>query len=158
MGPVFLCETHLAQLNCLQTPGVICSPHSPIKGSSPTSPAPLIIVSIDPFFYSTRPVPCRPQPASSKVFPHQWCGAERLRGAAAGAAVTGTVDILNWLPWGSPLGGAEEGTNCRGMLKRTRAHAGLVKNPQKKPLGCVYVPCDSAENWWDINNFTHFNG
>ncbi|KAK1890173.1 hypothetical protein KUDE01_014845 [Dissostichus eleginoides] len=45
-------------------------------------------------------------------------------GAAAGAAVTSEADNLNWFPWGRPLGGAEQGSNCGGMLERT--HAGLV--------------------------------
>lgn len=68
-------------------------------------------------------LPSPPFRASSTVFLHQRCRAGRLSGLAAGAAVTGTADTLNWLPWGSPLGGAEQGNNCGGMLKRTRAYS-----------------------------------
>jgi len=49
---------------------------------------------------------------------------EALR-TAAGAAVSGTADTLNWLPWGSPLGGAEQGSYSGGMKRRAKAHAGL---------------------------------
>lgn len=56
------------------------------------------------------------------------------------AAVASVADNLNWLPWGSSRGEAEEGTNCRGMMKKTRAHAGPDQNPRNKTLGCRSQP------------------
>ncbi|KAK5848625.1 hypothetical protein PBY51_006222 [Eleginops maclovinus] len=61
---------------------------------------------------------------SLPVFPSSLMWSWEAFGTVAGAAVTSEADHLNWSPWGRPLGGAEQGSNCGGMLERT--HAGLV--------------------------------
>lgn len=127
---VFLHETHLAQLNWLHNLESPVAP-TPRKGFLSNIPRSLdnfrlTAVFIDPFSQSDSPCSISSPPSQFySISPSVMWSWEAL-GAAAGAAVTGTADVLNWLPWGSPLGGAEEGTNCGGMLKRTRAHAGLV--------------------------------
>lgn len=85
-----------------------------------------LLVVIDPFSPSDSLCSISPIPRQFySVSPSVMWSWEVFR-TAAGAAVTGTAGTLNWLPWGPPFGGAEQGSNGGGMLTRTRAHAGLV--------------------------------
>lgn len=86
----------------------------------------------------------------SKLHPSYFCSIPPIRdvalwglcwgesggnGGSVGAAVTSVADNLNWLPRGFAQGEAGEGTNCRGMMKRIRAHAGPHWNPRSTASG-----------------------